>query len=46
MVIKDLNNIDEVLEPSKTRPAVISALQALHQKQVQHPQRKHGNSPV
>ncbi len=39
-------HIDEVLEPSKTRPAVISALQALHQKQVQRPQRKHGNSPV
>jgi propionyl-CoA carboxylase beta chain len=39
-------HIDEVLEPSKTRPAVISALQTLHQKQVQHPQRKHGNSPV
>ncbi|KUK46854.1 MAG: Carboxyl transferase [Anaerolinea thermophila] len=39
-------HIDEVLEPRKTRPAIISALQTLYQKQVQHPQRKHGNSPV
>ncbi len=39
-------HIDNVIEPSQTRPIIISALKTLHQKQVQHPIRKHGNSPV
>ncbi len=39
-------HIDDVIEPSQTRPIIISALKTLHQKQVQHPIRKHGNSPV
>jgi len=39
-------HIDDVIEPSQTRPIIISALKTLHQKQVQYPLRKHGNSPV
>ncbi len=39
-------HIDNVIEPSQTRPIIISALKTLHQKQVQHPMRKHGNAPV
>ncbi len=39
-------HIDDVLEPAKTRPALIAALRTLHQKQISHPSRKHGNSPV
>jgi len=39
-------HIDEVLEPAQTRPTIIAALKTLHQKQAQHPPRKHGNSPV
>jgi len=39
-------HIDDVIEPSQTRPIIISALKTLHQKQVQHPMRKHGNAPV
>lgn len=39
-------HIDGVIEPYQTRPVLISALRTLHQKQVQHPIRKHGNSPV
>ncbi|NMC28716.1 MAG: acyl-CoA carboxylase subunit beta [Pelolinea sp.] len=39
-------HIDDVIEPSQTRPIIISALKTLHQKQIQHPMRKHGNSPV
>ena len=39
-------HIDDVIEPCQTRPIIISALKTLRQKQVQHPIRKHGNSPV
>ncbi len=39
-------HIDDVIEPSHTRPIIIAALKTLHQKQVQQPIRKHGNSPI
>ncbi len=38
--------IDEVIEPCETRPKVISALNAVREKQVPVPNRKHGNLPV
>jgi propionyl-CoA carboxylase beta chain len=38
--------VDDVIEPSWTRPKVITALEALADKQVPRPQRKHGNMPV
>ncbi|HEY59714.1 MAG TPA: acyl-CoA carboxylase subunit beta [Anaerolineae bacterium] len=39
-------SVDEVIEPAETRVKIISALLALHDKQLQAPARKHGNSPV
>ena len=42
----EAGHIDDVIEPSRTRPIIIAALKTLHQKQVQQPIRKHGNSPV
>lgn len=38
--------IDEVILPSETRVKIISALSIIHEKHVQQPARKHGNSPV
>jgi len=38
--------IDEVIEPSETRPRLIASLTALRDKQSPLPNRKHGNSPV
>jgi methylmalonyl-CoA decarboxylase subunit alpha len=38
--------IDEVILPSETRMRIISSLSILKEKHVQHPARKHGNSPV
>jgi propionyl-CoA carboxylase beta chain len=38
--------IDEVIEPSETRPRLIAGLTALREKQSLLPNRKHGNSPV
>jgi propionyl-CoA carboxylase beta chain len=38
--------IDEVILPSETRQKVIAALSVIHEKQIQLPNRKHGNPPV
>jgi len=38
--------VDEIILPSETRQKIISALSAVRNKQIQHPARKHGNSPV
>ena len=38
--------VDEVILPSETRVKIISALSVIKEKHVQHPARKHGNSPV
>jgi propionyl-CoA carboxylase beta chain len=38
--------VDDVIEPSGTRLKVIAALEALSDKQMPRPQRKHGNMPV
>jgi acetyl-CoA carboxylase carboxyltransferase component len=38
--------IDDVIEPAKTRPMIIKALDAIQQKSQQRPSRKHGNMPV
>jgi propionyl-CoA carboxylase beta chain len=38
--------VDDVLVPSETRPRLIAALEALEDKQVTVPARKHGNMPV
>lgn len=38
--------IDEVILPSETRAKIISALSVIREKQIQHPARKHGVSPV
>ena len=38
--------IDEIILPSETRLKIISALSVIHEKQVNTPNRKHGNPPV
>jgi methylmalonyl-CoA decarboxylase subunit alpha len=38
--------IDDIIEPSETRPAIYAALSALHDKSIQSLPRKHGNMPV
>ncbi len=38
--------IDDVIEPSQTRPKLIRALRTLQTKRVPQPQRKHGNIPL
>ena len=38
--------IDDIIEPQQTRPRLISALNALQDKKVSRPARKHGNIPL
>ncbi|MFN8519107.1 MAG: acyl-CoA carboxylase subunit beta [Chloroflexota bacterium] len=38
--------VDDVIEPSDTRPRVIGAFRMLEGKRVDHPARKHGNIPL
>jgi len=38
--------IDDVIEPSETRPKLIRALRTLQTKRVEQPKRKHGNIPL
>ncbi|MBZ0319517.1 MAG: acyl-CoA carboxylase subunit beta [Anaerolineae bacterium] len=38
--------VDDVIEPSETRPKIIAALAALRDKYAPNPPRKHGNMPV
>ena len=38
--------IDDVIEPSQTRPRIISALQMLQNKRDRNPAKKHGNIPL
>jgi propionyl-CoA carboxylase beta chain len=38
--------IDAIIEPSETRPRIISALRALENKRDTNPRKKHGNIPL
>jgi propionyl-CoA carboxylase beta chain len=38
--------IDEIIEPSQTRPKLIRALELLENKRDQNPPKKHGNIPL
>ncbi len=38
--------VDDVIEPSQTRPALISALEMLQNKRLSQPPKKHGNIPL
>ncbi|HSJ58764.1 MAG TPA: acyl-CoA carboxylase subunit beta [Anaerolineae bacterium] len=38
--------VDDIIEPRETRPKVVAALAALHDKQTAGPPRKHGNMPM
>ncbi len=38
--------LDDVIDPSETRPRIIKALNMLHSKQEPRPPRKHGNIPL
>jgi propionyl-CoA carboxylase beta chain len=38
--------IDDVIDPAKTRPKIIRALETLENKAATNPQRKHGNIPL
>jgi propionyl-CoA carboxylase beta chain len=38
--------VDDVIAPSRTRPALITALEASRHKSVERPRRKHGNIPL
>jgi propionyl-CoA carboxylase beta chain len=38
--------VDEVIEPSQTRPKLISALSLLENKRDSNPPKKHGNIPL
>jgi hypothetical protein len=39
-------HVDDVIQPHKTRPWLINALQTARSKRVHAPQRKHGNIPL
>jgi len=41
-----LGYVDEVIEPSQTRPKLIKALEMCHDKRDSNPPRKHGNLPL
>jgi propionyl-CoA carboxylase beta chain len=38
--------LDDVIEPSQTRPRLINALEMLQNKRDQNPPKKHGNIPL
>ena len=38
--------VDDVIEPSQTRPRLINALQVLQNKRDENPPKKHGNIPL
>ena len=38
--------VDQIIEPKKTRPTIISALEALSTKEVPKPNKRHGNMPL
>jgi acetyl-CoA carboxylase carboxyltransferase component len=38
--------VDDVIEPSETRPRLINALQMLQNKRDENPPKKHGNMPL
>ena len=38
--------VDDVIEPRRTRPALIAALEACRGKRADVPERKHGNIPL
>ncbi|MEX2688887.1 MAG: acyl-CoA carboxylase subunit beta [Candidatus Njordarchaeum guaymaensis] len=42
----EMGYVDDVIEPSKVRSALINALETLETKRVSSPPRKHGNMPV
>ena len=38
--------IDDVIQPSRTRPRIINALEMLQNKRDKNPAKKHGNIPL
>jgi propionyl-CoA carboxylase beta chain len=42
----ELGYVDEVIDPMRTRPVLIRALEACRNKRVSNPPRKHGNLPL
>jgi acetyl-CoA carboxylase carboxyltransferase component len=38
--------LDDIIEPSETRPRLINALEMLHNKRDSNPPKKHGNIPL
>ncbi len=45
-IAAELGYIDDVIEPSETRPRLINALHMLQNKRDQNPPKKHGNIPL
>ena len=45
-VAASLGFIDDVIEPSETRPRLIKALEMLEGKKVENPRKKHDNLPL
>jgi len=45
-IAAELGYLDDVIEPSETRPTLIMALHALRTKRESRPARKHGNLPL
>jgi acetyl-CoA carboxylase carboxyltransferase component len=45
-IAAELGYIDDVIEPSETRPRLINALRMLQNKRDQNPPKKHGNIPL
>ena len=46
LVAAERGFIDDIIQPSKTRRAIIDELETLRTKQLQNPKRKHGNIPL
>lgn len=42
----ELGLVDDIIEPSKTRPMLVKALEAVYSKREETPVRKHGNIPL
>ena len=42
----ELGYVDEVIDPMRTRPVLIKALEMCRNKRVSNPPRKHGNIPL
>jgi propionyl-CoA carboxylase beta chain len=45
-VAAELGYLDDVIEPTETRPKLIAALEMLRNKRQESPRKKHGNLPL